>query len=175
LAAWYSLVAHAAFGVDFHGKYPSEKISVFEYGLIVLITLVGAMILTHQLNALVTSLFARAVDRLSAALCAGKCAEVEVGEGVNGSGSVLDIVRAAIKELTMLDVEPSTALRDCGFDSFGTGALVASLNRRFPGARLSAMMLLQGKDLAELARKVEERIEIAKGDENAGTLILAAE
>lgn len=144
------------------GHFPEflEDMEPWEFFAILLISICLAVFVTHVANEYVTSMFMRLFEHsvrvFSLRHCIGESGHEETHED-----STLTVMVSLIKGLTGADVDGSTQIAECGFDSFGMGAMVALVRKNFPAAKISAMRLYQLQTIGELVAEIDCK---GKGD-----------
>ncbi|CAK0906077.1 unnamed protein product [Prorocentrum cordatum] len=131
-----------------------DDVSPWEFLAVLSITICLAVFVTHVANEYVTSMFMRLVDYcvrvLSLRYCKGESQWQETDEH-----NTLTVMVSLIKGLTGADVDGSTLIAECGFDSFGMGAMVALVRKNFPAAKVSAMRLYQLQTVSDLVAEID--------------------
>lgn len=107
-----------------------------------------AVVVTHKFNASLTVGFLRCFDCVFS-----KCKPQQVDEDI--PESTLQKVLVAVQGISGAEVDATTAIMDCGLDSFGVGVLVGVLRTRFPGLHLTALEVYRLSTLGDLVERIE--------------------
>mmetsp|Transcript_102546 Transcript_102546/g.289611 ORF Transcript_102546/g.289611 Transcript_102546/m.289611 type:complete len:1144 (-) Transcript_102546:47-3478(-) len=122
-----------------------------DYFLILASATLIALLAAHKLNAPITSIFMKLIERVCWCCC-GCCRQSRPEQEL----STLEQVAKTVKGLTGADVDASTPILECGLDSFGTSALVGMLRPKFPGLRISPLEVYQLENVGALVKRIDE-------------------
>jgi len=139
---WRLLVRHRSSGVGLNDW--------MDFLGVLTITVTLGLFLVHKVNDRLTSAFLRVFDWLCRRLCCG-CLSSTMETKTN-----MEKIQEAVKGLTGADVQPETLILECGFDSFGSSALLGLLRPMFAGLTLTPLELYRLGTFSELLERIEQ-------------------